>query len=265
MGADEIVQLKRRLVLYEEHHRNCSLITPEGRASLGQALRTSHPTPQRTGTPRLNLRSSSHDSSVFNTPNRTRKRTQNSTGDDASSKKVKGKSVANRYPPDDAATQELSLSLQKLNEGSLSMLGSTVTTEPSTIPREPAQAWAVIGRGEQVHAQACTVFGRGQFFANQTSSFIKTADLTNALARLVSFFFLSYVVVLENLKLLSADACDKLVGIVLDSGGASEYLRRIRAGAKKLHQLVIAELLRSDWTIGQATFLLAFCTSCYHC
>lgn len=160
MDADEIFQLKQRLALYERHHAICSLITRGARDSLDQALRTSHPTPQRTGTPSEpphDLQISFYDSSVLKTPNRPRKRPQNST----ENKKAKGEAVVKKYAPDDAATQDLSLSLQKLDVGSLSLLGSTATTESITIPHERAQAW--------------TAFGRGELFAKQTIFFIRKA------------------------------------------------------------------------------------------
>ncbi|UPX18424.1 uncharacterized protein EKO05_0008724 [Ascochyta rabiei] len=236
-ASHEIAQLKAKLTLYEEHHRICNVICQASRNSIDETLVAINAEPQH-------IQIMSPSPSVHH----------------------------GGYPPVSPGLRIIRFSRDDLEKSSRKRKNCTDKT-----PRQPRQRWldartAVIKDINNKQLQVRTIqhpdtsllgtensaFGRGRLLAKSVASLLVQAQLVDSQARVWLFSFLSSIVALVKLAILSDTEVDDLMRILDVDGERTYYYRRqILAGAAWMNDEVLLGLCEKGWELNHATAAVA--------
>lgn len=251
LELDEINQLKAKLALYEKHHAKCKVLSRLSRDTLDEALNTFGTAPQRT-------QAESHSLCIYQENQlctkpqgfqivlfdpsestlRTRKRPQ--------SKRQTKSSDSGR-----ASKKQRRL----WDEACKNIIHAVELPQDSELVRGQSDV-------NSQNPEGSTAYERGKAIAKSTALSLRNASNAELQARIELFSFLSCIVALERLGILSNDGADSLMDIV-DSGHGTDYRRRIRDGAAWMNEELIPALVAEGWELDQATAVVAWCKSCH--
>lgn len=243
-ASREIAQLKTKLALYEEHHRRCNVICQASRDSIDETLVAISAEPQH-----IQIRSPSP--SVHHVG----------------------------HPPLSPGLEIIRFSRDDLENGSRKRKKCSDKT-----PRQPRQRWldvrtAVIKdiNNKQLQVRAIqhpdtnlleledSAFERGRLLARSVASLLLQAQLVDSQARVWLFSFLSSIVALVKLAILSDAEADDLMRILDVDGERTYYYRRqILAGAAWMNDEVLLGLYEKGWELDHATAAVALRKCCCH-
>jgi hypothetical protein len=106
-----------------------------------------------------------------------------------------------------------------------------------------------------------TAYQRGERMAARTVDVLHNATYAETYARIELFYFLSSLVVLKGLGLLSEEEVDRLMDLLEGKSNTYYHRRRILRGATWFHQEVISAVCCQGWELGHAIAVVALSRS----